>query len=110
VSAYARSSRRLERYSRSDVALITSTGQSCVVSKFAGTAIVTNAWVTGESLPRPATLRRSIGNSTLNSLNVPAVGAGAATAAIAIPDANNNVKRRIMAGSTPPAKRRRDFT
>ena len=65
---------------------MTITGQSCPVSKFAGTAIVTSACLTGDRLPRPASSRSSVGSSTWNSLKPPALRPVAASA----PDATNN--------------------
>src|SRR5947207_7178563 len=97
-SAYSRSRLRLDEDPRSVVALITTTGQLRAGSKLGGAAIVTRAWVTGDSVPRPADLRRSVGSSTLNSLNVPATRPGPATAGTAMIDVSSNASRRIIIG------------
>ena len=91
---------RLELKLGSKGALTTITGQSRAVSKFGGMAIVTNVWVTGESLPRPATMRSSVGNSTSNSRNVAALRPDAASKSVAISDVSSIGSRRIISGRT----------
>src|SRR6266496_283777 len=73
---------------------MTSTGQSRDPSKFAGTATATNACLTGDTWPRPAISRSSRGNSTLNSLELPALRPGAASAVEATNDESNATRTR----------------
>ena len=76
---------------------MTSTGHSRAMSKFAGTATVTSARLTGESLPRPASIRSSCGSSTENSFNAPGVRPGAANAADAASSAASQMQIRRRA-------------